>query len=128
MSYSVTFNNKTFPLPKCTMEIEEMVEDIVAKEKEVVSGKAKKRELVQMMIDFAEHCVGSENAQKALEYTSIEDVDTKELEYFCYRIMESYKGRYFKEKVSEVSKMMAGVNAAMNMPNLAAIAALSAKK
>lgn len=128
MSYSVTFNGKTYPMPKCTMEIEEMAEDIVAKEKEVVSGKAKKRELVQMMMDFAEHCVGTENAQKALEYTSIEDVDTKELEYFCYRIMDSYKGRYTKDKISELNKLAAGLNAAMNMPNLAAISALSAKK
>lgn len=128
MSYSVTFNNKTYPLPKCTMEIEEMVEDIIAKEKEVVSGTAKKRELVQMMIDFAEHCIGAENAQKALEYTSIEDIDTKEVEYMCSKIMDAYKSRYMKEKVADLRKMTADINGAMSMSNLAAISRLSANK
>ena len=128
MSYSVTFNNKTYPLRRCTMEIEEMVEDILEKNKEVASGTAKKRELVQMMIDFAEHCIGVENAQKALEYTSIEDIDTKEVEYMCSKIMDAYKGRYMKEKVADLRKMTADSNGAMSMSNLKAIAALSAQK
>lgn len=128
MSYSVTFNNKKYPLPRCTMEIEEMVEDILEKKKEVASGTAKKRELVQMMIDFAEHCIGAENAQKALEYTSIEDIDTKEVEYLCSKIMDAYKGRYMKEKVTDLRKMTADINGAMSMSNLKAIAALSAQK
>lgn len=128
MSYSVTFNNKTYSLPRCTMEIEEMVEDILEKNKEVASGTAKKRELVQMMIDFAEHCIGAENAQKALEYTSIEDIDTKEVEYLCSKIMDAYKGRYMKEKVADLRKMTADINGAMSMSNLKAIAALSAKE
>lgn len=128
MSYSVTFNNKTYTLPRCTMEIEEMVEDILGKNKEVASGTAKKRELVQMMIDFAEHCIGVENAQKALEYTSIDDIDTKEVEYLCSKIMDAYKGRYMKEKVADLRKMTADINGAMSMSNLAAISKLSAQK
>ena len=128
MSYSVTFNYKTYPLPRCTMEIEEMVEDILEKNKEVASGTEKKRELVQMMIDFAEHCIGAENAQKALEYTSIEDIDTKEVEYLCSKIMDAYKGRYMKEKVADLRKMTADINGAMSVSNLKAIATLSAKK
>lgn len=128
MSYSVTFNKKTYPLPRCTMEIEEMVEDILEKNKEVASGTAKKRELVQMMIDFAEHCIGAENAQKALEYTSIEDIDTKEVEYICSKIMDAYKGRYMKEKVADLRKVTADINGAMSMSNLKAIATLSAQK
>lgn len=128
MSYSVTFNKKTYPLPRCTMEIEEMVEDILEKNKEVASGTAKKRELVQMMIDFAERCIGVENAQKALEYTSIEDIDTKEVEYLCSKIMDAYKGRYTKEKVAGLRKMTADIDGAMSMSNLKAVAALSAQK
>lgn len=128
MSYNVTINKKTFDLPRPTISIEEMVEDMRDKEKEVSNGTAKKRELVQMMVNFVEHCIGAEQAQSVLDYTSIEDVDTKEIEIACDRILNAYTKKGLEEKTAELKKLTSDINSAVNMSNLKHIASLTGRK
>ena len=64
MSYKVTINNKTLELPKCTLAIEEMVEKIRDTEKEVGKSTARKRTLVEQMLEFVCMCIGEEQAKE----------------------------------------------------------------
>ena len=128
MSYKVTINNKSYELPKCTLAIEEMVEQMRETEKGVVKGTERKRTLVEQMVAFAEKCLGENDAKEAANYTDIEDVDTKEIEIVCNKIMNAYAERTTKEKLAEVKKLTADLNSAVATNNLKALIEMSAKK
>lgn len=118
MSYKVTINNKTLELPKCTLAIEEMVEKIRDTEKEVGKGTAKKRTLVEQMLEFVCMCIGEEQAKEVLNYTDIEDIDTKDLEIAVNRIMNAYSTKLTNEQLANTKKLMADVNSSFKADNL----------
>lgn len=128
MSYKVTINNKSYELPKCTLAIEEMVEQMRDTEKAVARGTERKRTLVEQMLAFAEHCLGENEAKEAIGYTDIEDIDTKELEIACNCIMKSYSDKVFKERIIEAKKLTADLNNAVATNNIKALIEMSAKK
>ena len=128
MSYKVTINNKSYELPKCTLAIEEMVEQMRDTEKAVARGTERKRTLVEQMVAFAEKCLGENEAKEAANYTDIEDVDTKEIEIVCNKIMNAYAERTTKEKLAEVKRLTADLNNAVATNNIKALIEMSAKK
>lgn len=128
MGYKVTLNSKSYDLPKCTISIEERVELMRDTEKEVGKGTERKRVLVEQMLAFVEMCLGEDNAKEALEYTNIENVDTKDLEMVCSKIMNAYSEKATKEKVQELKRLTADINGALNTANLKALFDMSAKK
>lgn len=128
MSYKVTINNRQFDLPKCTLSIEEKAETMRDTEKEVVSGKTRKRALVEQQLDFLESLLGEEQSKETLSYTSIEDVDTKELEIAVYRIMNAYTASTTAEKMKDAQKTAADAQRALGMSLTDAIRFASVKK
>lgn len=118
MSYKVTINNKTLELPKCTLAIEEMVEKIRDTEKEVGKGTAKKRTLVEQMLEFVCMCINEEQAKEVLNHTDIEDIDTKDLEIAVNRIMNAYSTKLTNEQLANTKKLMADVNSSFKADNL----------
>ena len=109
MSYKVTINTKTFELPKCTLTVEEKVENIRNVNIGVAKGTAKKRELVELMIDYVESLIGVENAQEALNYTDVEDIDTKELEMAVNAINAAFSKPKEEAQLREATKVMADI-------------------
>lgn len=128
MSYKVTINNKSYELPKCTLVIEEMVEQMRETEKGVRKGIERKRTLVEQMIAFAEKCLGENEAKEAANYTDIEDVDTKEIEIVCAKIMNAYSEKTTKIGISDIKKLMADINNAASGENVKTLLEMSAKK
>lgn len=128
MSYKVTINNRQFDLPKCTLSIEEKAETMRDTEKEVVSGKTRKRALVEQQLDFLESLLGEEQSKEALSYTSIEDVDTKELEIAVYRIMNAYTASTTAEKMKDAQKTATDAQRTLGMSLQDAIRIASVKK
>lgn len=128
MSYKVTINNRQFDLPKCTLSIEEKAETMRDTEKEVVSGKTRKRALVEQQLDFLESLLGEEQSKEALSYTSIEDVDTKELEIAVYRIMNAYTASTTAEKMKDAQKTATDAQRVLGMSLQDAIRIASVKK
>lgn len=127
MSYKVTINNKSYELPKCTLAIEEMVEQMRETEKGVRKGIERKRTLVEQMIAFAEKCLGENEAKEAANYTDIEDVDTKEIEIVCAKIMNAYSEKTTKIGISDIKKLMADINNAASGENVKTLLEMSAK-
>lgn len=127
MSYKVTINNKSYELPKCTLAIEEMVEQMRETEKGVRKGTERKRTLVEQMVAFAEHCLGENEAKEAANYTDIEDVDTKEIEIVCAKIMNAYSEKTTKIGISDIKKLMADINNAASGENVKTLLEMSAK-
>lgn len=127
MSYKVTINNKSYELPKCTLAIEEMVEQMRETEKGVRKGIERKRTLVEQMIAFAEKCLGENEAKEAANYTDIEDVDTKEIEIVCAKIMNAYSEKTTKIGISDIKKLMADIDNAASGENVKTLLEMSAK-
>ena len=128
MSYKVTINNKTLELPKCTLAIEEMVEKIRDTEKEVGKGTARKRTLVEQMLEFVCMCIGEEQAKDVLNYTDIEDIDTKDLEIAVNRILNSYSTKLTNEQITITRKTITDIDKTLKADNILSIANLSANK
>ena len=128
MSYKVTINNKTLELPKCTLAIEEMVEKIRDTEKEVGKGTARKRTLVEQMLEFVCMCIGEEQAKYVLNYTDIEDIDTKDLEIAVNRILNSYSTKLTNEQITITRKTITDIDKTLRADNILSIANLSANK
>ena len=128
MSYKVTINNKTLELPKCTLAIEEMVEKIRDTEKEVGKGTTRKRTLVEQMLEFVCMCIGEEQAKDVLNYTDIEDIDTKDLEIAVNRILNSYSTKLTNEQITITRKTITDIDKTLKADNILSIANLSANK
>lgn len=128
MSYKVTINNKILELPKCTLAIEEMVEKIRDTEKEVGKGTARKRTLVEQMIEFVCMCIGEEQAKEVLNYKDIEDIDTKDLEIAVNRILNSYSTKLTNEQITITRKTITDIDKTLKADNILSIANLSANK
>lgn len=128
MSYKVTINNKTFELPKCTLAVEEKVEKIREVNIGVVKGTAKKRELVELMIDYVESLIGAENAQEALNYTDIEDIDTKELEMAVNAINAAFSKPKEEAQMREATKVMADMKKLLDNKAVSTMSSLMSAK
>lgn len=128
MSYNVTIGKKSYTLEKCTLATEEKLELLRDLEKEVGSGTAKKRELVSNMVEYVEMCMGEDAAKEAIGYTSVEDVDTKELEIAAYRIANTYNAKMLEEKTNELKKIVSDIKGATGVKLQGLAAMLAAKK
>lgn len=128
MSYKVTINTKTFELPKCTLAVEEKVEKIREVNIGAVKGTAKKRELVELMIDYVESLIGAENAQEALNYTDIEDIDTKELEMAVNAINAAFSKPKEEAQLREATKVMADMKKLLDNKAVSTMSSLMSAK
>lgn len=126
MSYNVTIGKKSYTLEKCTLATEEKLELLRDIQEKIGSG-ATKRELISNMIEYVEMCMGEDAAKEAIGYTSIDDVDTKELEVAAYRIANAYNSKMQDEKTAELRKVISDVKNASGA-NIASLAAMLAAK
>lgn len=128
MSYKVTINTKTFELSKCTLAVEEKAENIRNVNIGVAKGTAKKRELVELMIDYVESLIGAENAQEALNYTDIEDIDTKELEMAVNAINAAFSKPKEEAQLREATKVMADIKKLLDNKAVSTMSSLMSAK
>lgn len=129
MSYRVTYNGKYYELPKCTLEIEEKIEKIIEYSKLVEKGEAKRRELVELMLEYVENILGVENTKEILGYNDINDVDTKELEILIHSINSAYTRKKDAIMLKEAKKSIADIENLIKNNSLKSIMnMMSAKK
>lgn len=105
MCYKVTICNKEIELGKCTMQIQEMYENILELQKQVSEGNCKKRKLVESMLEYVETCIGEQNAKDTLDYTDIDDIDVVQLEIAVRRISDAYTSHILNDQAEQVRRV-----------------------
>lgn len=129
MSYNVTINGKDYELAKCTLDVEEKLEALRDSERGVKKGTEKKRAYIKKMYAYIESCLGPENLQEALECTSIEDVDVKELEMCAYNIAATYSQKLVEKQLDDTRKLAADMTRTLQGTKIGDLmAAMSAKE
>lgn len=120
------FNNKRINLPKCTLAIEEMIENIMETERSYKKREIRVREYVTSEFDFVCDIIGEEKTKEVLNCTGVEDVDTRELTLLIYEILKAYNSKIANKQAEDIKQQMNKYNfadiskAAKNIKDIAA--------
>lgn len=88
--YSLSFKNFKLELPKCSLNIQESIENLLYLDKEVRTGKKRYRVFANSMYSLAVELLGEEKIKEVLNCSGIEDLDVKELEILIINIVKAY--------------------------------------
>lgn len=108
--YSLNFNNFKLELPKCSLDVQEYIENLLYLDKEVRTGKIKYRVFAENMYSFVCALLGENKIKEIFSNESIEDIDVKELEILIINIITTYNQKLeditHKRDFEPVNKIM----------------------
>lgn len=108
--YYLSFNNYKIGLPKCSLKVQEQIENLVSLDKEVRKGRAKYRVFAEDMYSFVCELLGEDKIKEIFSNESIEDIDVKELEILIINIITAYNQKLdditYKKEFEPVNKII----------------------
>lgn len=121
--YSLSFNNFKLELPKCSLDIQENIENLLYLDKEVRARRVKYRILAENMYSFAVDLLSEEKIYEIFNCSGIDDIDVKELEILIINIIRAYN-----EKLEEVTykRDFEPINKAIKDPKVTKLIELAA--
>lgn len=90
MEYKIVINNDEYYLPKCTLEIEEMVEELDIYLRKRIKKEIGIRDFLEAELKFINFIFGEDITKKILNFEQITEIDTKELEILVYKVCSTY--------------------------------------
>lgn len=108
--YSLSFNNYKIDLPKCSLKVQEQIENLVSLDKEVRKGRTKYRVFAEDMYSFVCELLGEDKVREIFSNESLEDIDVKELEILIINIITAYNQKLdditYKKEFEPVNKII----------------------
>lgn len=95
MAYTVIINNKSVTLPKRTLAIDEMMEQLQEHAAKYAKGEITRREIVEQQFNFV-------NTVAANTFENMEDVDTNDLLEASTAIIKAYNERAIKAQAEAI--------------------------
>lgn len=95
MAYTVIINNKSITLPKRTLAIDEMMEQLQEHATKYTKGEITRREIVEQQFNFV-------NTVAPNAFENIEDVDTNDLLEASTAIIKAYNERAIKVQAEAI--------------------------